>query len=116
MRGSAATSRRLPAASSREISSRTSPRCSSSESGRVSAAELLRRAPAPELPAAVADTSPVADAVPQLLAIVEWDEGPRFSTELVNVDPSDLAVGMRVRPVFFDYPEYDVTMLRYEPA
>ena len=30
---------------------------------------------------------PFADAVPQLLAIVEWDEGPRFSTELVNVAP-----------------------------
>ena len=29
-----------------------------------------------------------ADAVPQLLAIVEWDEGPRFSTEMVNVDPA----------------------------
>jgi len=76
-----------------------------------------------------------ADAVPQLLAIVEWDEGPRFSTELVNVDlggsarldggeaklgpshkPRDLAVGMRVRPVFCDYPDHDVTMLRYEPA
>ena len=49
------------------------------------------------------------DAVPQLLAIVEWDEGPRVTTELVNV-------GMRVRPVFCDYPEHDVTMLRYEPA
>jgi hypothetical protein len=23
---------------------------------------------------------------------------------------------MRVRPVFCDYPEHDVTMLRYEPA
>jgi hypothetical protein len=23
---------------------------------------------------------------------------------------------MRVRPVFFDYPEHDVTMLRYQPA
>jgi uncharacterized protein len=57
-----------------------------------------------------------ADAVPQLLAIVEWDEGPRFSTELVNVDPADLSVGMRVKPVFVDYPEHDVTMLRYEPA
>ncbi len=61
-----------------------------------------------------------ADAVPQLLAIVEWDEGPRFSTEMVNVDidaePAQLRVGMRVRPVFFDYPEHDVTLLRYEPA
>ena len=57
-----------------------------------------------------------ADAVPQLLAIVEWDEGPRFSTEMVNVDPEGLRVGMRVRPVFVDYPEHEVTLLRYEPA
>jgi uncharacterized protein len=57
-----------------------------------------------------------ADDVPQLLAVVQWDEGPRFSTELVNADPPDLKIGMRVSPVFFDYPEHDVTMLRYEPA
>lgn len=57
-----------------------------------------------------------ADAVPQLPAIVEWDEGRRFSTELVNVAPEDIRIGMRVKPVFFDYPEHDVTMLRYEPA
>ena len=56
------------------------------------------------------------DAVPQLLAIVEWDEGPRFSTELVNVAIEDIAIGMRVRPVYCDYPDDDVTMLRYEPA
>jgi uncharacterized OB-fold protein len=54
--------------------------------------------------------------VPQLLAVVEWDEGPRFSTELVNADPDGLVVGMRVRPVFCDYPESGVTLLRYEPA
>jgi uncharacterized protein len=57
-----------------------------------------------------------ADAVPQLLAIVEWDEGPRFSTEMVNIDPGELRVGMRVQPVFFDYPEDEVTLLRYEPS
>jgi len=57
-----------------------------------------------------------ADAVPQILAIVEWDEGPRFSTELVNVEIEDIRIGMRVRPVFVDYPEHDVTMLRYAPA
>jgi uncharacterized OB-fold protein len=59
---------------------------------------------------------PFADDVPQVLAIVEWDEGPHFSTEIVNAAPGDLAVGMRVKPVFFDYPGDDVTMLRYEPA
>ena len=41
---------------------------------------------------------------------------PRFSTELVNIDPADLKVGKRVKPVFCDYPDHDVTMLRYEPA
>lgn len=54
--------------------------------------------------------------VPQILAVVQWDEGPRFSTEIVNAEPADVRVGMRVRPVFFDYPDDGVTMLRYEPA
>lgn len=61
-----------------------------------------------------------ADAVPQMLAIVEWDEGPRFSTEMVDMEPDELSVGMRVKPVFCDYPEAfagaDVTMLRYTRA
>ena len=57
-----------------------------------------------------------ADEVPQLLAIVQWDEGPRFSTEIVDAEPEALRVGMRVRPVFTDYPDDGVTMLRYAPA
>jgi uncharacterized OB-fold protein len=57
-----------------------------------------------------------ADSLPQLLAVVEWDEGPRLSTEMVNVDPADLFVGMRVKPVFCDYPDDGITLLRYEPA
>lgn len=57
-----------------------------------------------------------ANSVPQLLAVVQWDEGPHLSTEMVNVDPADIQVGMRVKPVFFDYPDDDVTLLRYEPA
>ncbi|MEV0809917.1 OB-fold domain-containing protein [Micromonospora sp. NPDC050200] len=59
---------------------------------------------------------PWADSMPQLLAVVQWDEGPRFSTELVNADPAELKVGMRVRPVFCDQPEAGVTLLRYEPV
>jgi uncharacterized protein len=35
---------------------------------------------------------------------------------MVNVEPAGLRVGMRVGPVFFDYPDHDVTLLRYEPA
>lgn len=56
-----------------------------------------------------------AEAVPQLLAIVEWDEGPRFSTEMVDTTPEELRVGMRVRPVFHDQPDHDITLLRYRP-
>lgn len=54
--------------------------------------------------------------VPQLLAVVQWDEGPRFATEIVNAEPSQLRVGMRVRPVFVDFPDDGVTLLRYEPS
>lgn len=57
-----------------------------------------------------------AEEVPQILAVVKWDEGPHFSTEIVNADPAQLSVGMRVKPMFFDYPDDGVTMLRYEPA
>ena len=59
---------------------------------------------------------PWADALPQLLAIVELDEGPRLSSEMVHVDPDALKVGMRVKPVFNDYPEHDVTLLRFTAA
>jgi uncharacterized protein len=59
---------------------------------------------------------PWADALPQFLAIVELDEGPRLSTELVDADPDALRVGMRVKAVFNDYPEQDITLLRFAPA
>jgi len=60
---------------------------------------------------------PWADRVPQILAVVEWDVGPRFSTELVEVDdPAALRVGMRVRPVFCREPGSSTTLLRYAPA
>ncbi|MEB4209734.1 Zn-ribbon domain-containing OB-fold protein [Mycobacterium sp. 94-17] len=51
--------------------------------------------------------------VPQILGVVEWDEGPRFATELVDIDESALRVGMPVAPVFTDYPDDGVTLLRY---
>src|ERR1700761_6096261 len=57
---------------------------------------------------------PWAEAAPQILAVVEWDAGPRLSTELVDVDPADVRIGMRVTPVFCDAG--DVTLLKYRPA
>jgi uncharacterized protein len=59
---------------------------------------------------------PWADALPQFLAIVELDEGPRLSTELVDADPDALRVGLRVKAVFEDYPEQDITLLKFAPA
>ncbi len=57
-----------------------------------------------------------ADAVPHLLAVVQWDEGPRLATELVGVDPAHLRIGMAVSPVFVDHPAADITLLRYTAA
>ena len=45
-----------------------------------------------------ADRPAVGRALPQLLAVVEWDAGPRVSTELVDVEPDDIRIGMRVAP------------------
>jgi uncharacterized OB-fold protein len=59
---------------------------------------------------------PWADALPQLLAVVQWDAGPRSTTELVDVEPSDIRIGMRVRPVFSDVPEAEITLLKYRRA
>lgn len=59
---------------------------------------------------------PWADALPQLPAVVQWDAGPRFTTELVDVDPGDIRIGMRVSPVFYDLPEAGITLLKYRPA
>jgi len=59
---------------------------------------------------------PWAELVPQLLAVVQWDAGPRISTELVGVAPGDIRIGMRVMPVFYDLPETGITLLKYRPA
>jgi uncharacterized OB-fold protein len=59
---------------------------------------------------------PWANALPQLLAVVQWEAGPRISTELVDVDPAGIRIGMRVSPVFCDVPEAGITLLRYRPG
>jgi len=62
-------------------------------------------------------TAPMfADEVPQKLAVVELDEGPRLTSTLVNIEPEDIKVGMRLKPVFDAIEGADITMLRYEPA
>ena len=53
--------------------------------------------------------------VPQLLAIVELDEGVRMTTTLVDVAPDDLRVGLPVTPVF-DHGDDGITLLRFRPT
>jgi uncharacterized OB-fold protein len=62
-----------------------------------------------------ATAAPFADEVPQIITIVELDEGVRFTTNLVDVAPEDVRVGMRVAPVF-DHGDDGMTLLRYRPA
>lgn len=54
------------------------------------------------------------DEMPQLLAVVELDEGVHINTTLVGVAPQELRVGLRVRPVFDERPG-SVTLLRFTP-
>jgi hypothetical protein len=42
------------------------------------------------------DTPDFASRVPYIVAVVELAEGPRMMTNLVNVEPSDIRVGMAV--------------------
>jgi uncharacterized OB-fold protein len=74
--------------------------------GTVYTFTIARRATAPQFE----------DEVPQQIAVVELDEGPRITTTLVNVEPDQIKIGMRVRPIFDDLPNAEVTLLRYAPA
>ena len=53
---------------------------------------------------------------PQIIAVVELDEGPRLTSTLVNVAEDQISIGMRVRPSFEDVPGTETTLLRYEPV
>lgn len=55
-------------------------------------------------------------ATPQLIAVVELDEGPKVTTELVGVAPEAIRIGMRVRAVFDDVPGRNVTLLKFTPV
>ena len=58
----------------------------------------------------------LADELPQKLAVVQLDEGPHLNTTLVGLEPGQIKVGMRVKPVFDDIVPGEVTLLRYTAA
>jgi hypothetical protein len=55
-----------------------------------------------------------ADDIPQLIIVVELDEGVRINSVMVNIAPEVLTVGMAVRPVF--HLQDGATLLFFEPA
>ena len=50
-----------------------------------------------------------------IIAVVELDEGPRVTTSLEEVEPADVAIGMRVTPVFVPASD-QITLLRHRPT
>jgi uncharacterized protein len=59
-------------------------------------------------------TAPFLDETPQVIAVVELDDGPRVTTTVVGIDADDVRVGQRVRAVF-DHGDDGITLLRFSP-
>ena len=55
------------------------------------------------------------EAAPFVLAYVELDESPRVMTNIVDVDPDDVEVGMPVE-VTFDAVNDEAALFRFRPA
>jgi uncharacterized protein len=74
--------------------------------GQVYTYSIGRRATAP----------PWGDRLPQVIAVIEVDEGAHIPTELVDVEPDDVKIGMRVRPVFERAADGTTVLLKFRPA
>jgi uncharacterized OB-fold protein len=53
--------------------------------------------------------------IPYVVALVDLDEGPRLMTNLVDVEPDDVRIGMRVRARFEPVSE-DASVPLFEPV
>jgi uncharacterized protein len=58
---------------------------------------------------------PYAEVTPYVVAYVELEEGPRVLTNVVDVEPEDVEVGMAVEAVFADTGEGNA-LVRFRPA
>lgn len=53
------------------------------------------------------------DEMPQMLAVIELDEGVRINSNLVGLDESEITVGMRLKPVFAEVDDKGNRLLRF---
>lgn len=58
----------------------------------------------------VATSPEFKDLVPYVLALVQFDEGPILSSNIIGCDPEDVRVGMTVETVFDDVDEIELTL------
>lgn len=56
----------------------------------------------------------LADQLPLVVAIVELDEGPHLTTNLVDVEPAEVEIGLPVK-VCFDDLDADTTLVKFRP-
>lgn len=56
------------------------------------------------------------DEVPYIYALIELEEGPLISSNVVDIDPKDMRVGMPVEVVYEDHPTEQFTLVKFKPA
>jgi uncharacterized OB-fold protein len=49
-------------------------------------------------------------------ALIQLDEGPILSSNIINCAPADVYIDMPVRVVFRDVEEIDITIPYFEPG
>ena len=59
---------------------------------------------------------PYADRVPYLFAMIELDEGPLVLSNVVDVEPDEVEIGMPLEVVFEPVPESSDRLFRFRPA
>jgi uncharacterized OB-fold protein len=56
----------------------------------------------------------LADRVPYVIAVVELEEGPKLTANLVGIDPDDVEIGLSVEVAFEDVG--DTTLVQFRPT
>lgn len=55
------------------------------------------------------------DKVPYVVGLIELDEGVRMISNVINIDPDDIEIGMKVK-VTFEKLSDDISYFAFEPA
>lgn len=63
--------------------------------------------------ARIATLPDFADEMPQMLAVIELDEGVRINTTLVGLEEEEIRIGMRLKPVFAEVDAKGARLLRF---